>query len=165
MLNVPINKTVKKPKKFTNDAEIADWNDSWEASAKSFRAKIKELHARYKPRCLAFYQGRNRSVYVMKNLVVKIPRNFDGIADNDWEGSVSNGGDEDPKGWEIIYARTRMHYHGEIPVVFMERVDPALSSEIKLRLGSVPNWTGRVDCEQVGFTRRGKLVAYDYGMR
>lgn len=27
-----------------------------------------------------------------------------------------------------------------------------------------PDWTYSVDCGQVGFTRRGRLVAFDYGV-
>ena len=27
----------------------------------------------------------------------------------------------------------------------------------------LPDWTGFVDCGQVGFTKKGELVAYDFG--
>lgn len=31
---------------------------------------------------------------------------------------------------------------------------------IEAKLGSVPDWGGSVDCDQVGFNKKGKLVAF-----
>jgi hypothetical protein len=98
----------------------------------------------------------------MGRYVVKIPKNLDGIVDNDWEGSVSNGND-DPH--EIRYARTHLAWVDELPIVFMEWVEPATSREIIKRLGFEPDWVMSVDCGQVGFARDGRLLAYDYGPR
>lgn len=125
-------------------------------------AVITALHDRYAGRCLQVFMGRNRNVFDMGNYVVKIPKNLDGFADNDWEGSISNAND-DPE--EIRYARTRMVEVSEVPVVFMERVEHASTAETIARLGFEPDWVGSVDCGQVGFTRDGRLVAYDYGVR
>lgn len=122
------------------------------------------LHARYWARTAIVHGGRNRNVFDFGAYVVKLPKNGDGCADNDWEGSLSNGeslGDMR----EIQYARTRMAYWRGVPVVFMEKVEHARPAEIVARLGYEPDWTMSVDCGQVGFTRDGRLVAYDYGLR
>ena len=101
--------------------------------------------------------GRNRITYLFSNHVVKIPVDDNGVADNDWEGSLSNGESlNDPN--EVQYARTRLIYVKDIPIVLMQRVKPAF--ELNL-----PDWVNSVDCGQVGYTKAGRLVAFDYGIR
>ncbi len=135
-------------------------DEDWEAEGCA--GVLAHLHRRYAERCLGLSQGRNRNVFLFGRYVVKLPKNLDGVADNDWEGSVSNA-DDDPE--EIRYPRTRMVYVHEVPVVFMEYVEPATAKDIEARLGAVPEWVCSVDCHQVGFTRDGRLVAFDYGIR
>ncbi len=107
------------------------------------------------------FTGRNRNVFILKNnIVVKIPVNLCGIADNDWEGSISNAND-DPE--EIRFARTRLTYYKGVPIVFMEHVTYAGKREIEKRLGYEPDWVMSVDGGQVGFNTKGQLVAFDYG--
>ena len=120
------------------------------------------LDLKYLSRALEVHEGRNRRVYIMRNLVIKIPRNLNGVADNDWEGSISNGMTQ--TGNYVRYARTRLCHVDDIPVVFMERVEAATFKRVEQCIGYVPEWTNRVDSFQVGFTRRQK-VAYDYGIR
>lgn len=121
------------------------------------------LYNRYIDRAESLSYGRNRCTFLFNNFVVKLPMNTNGISDNDWEGSVSNGDNQDP--WHVRYARTRLIYIEDIPVVFMERVNDASYEAIACKMGEVPIWVDSVDCGQVGFNRRGKLVAYDYGIR
>lgn len=125
------------------------------------------LHQRYAKEAKTIWQGRNRTVFDKGRYVVKVPRNFNGIADNDWEGSVSNGETlGDPN--HVQYARTRMFYWHDIPVVLMEKVEHANQEQTKEYLGTPKgksDWTWSVDCGQVGFNRQGRLVAYDYGIR
>jgi hypothetical protein len=83
--------------------------------------------------------------------VVKIPCTLAGFGDNDWEGSCSSGDDE------IQYARTRLAYHDGVPIVFMEKVT-------QVPIEEQPEWAGLIDCGQVGYTRLGKIVAYDFGL-
>lgn len=123
---------------------------------------IKGLHERFASRCREVFMGRNRNTFDMGRYVVKVPKNLCGFADNDWEGSVSNA-NNDPS--VVRYARTRLAYVDEVLIVFMEKVEPATSAEIVARLGFEPDWTNDVDGGQVGFTRDGRLVAYDYGLR
>ena len=122
---------------------------------------ITGLHERFAARCREVWMGRNRNAFDMGRYVVKVPKNLNGFADNDWEGSVSNAND-DPE--EVRYARTRLAYVEDVPIVFMEKVVPVTSPEIIARLGFEPDWTNSVDCGQVGFARDGRLVAFDYGV-
>lgn len=123
---------------------------------------IEALHRRYASRSRQVFCGRNRNVFDMGRYVVKVPKNLDGFADNDWEGSVSNANDN-PE--EVRFARTRMVDFEEVPLVFMEYVEPASTETIVARLGQEPDWVRSVDCGQVGFARDGRLLAYDYGVR
>jgi hypothetical protein len=118
--------------------------------------KLLELYKRYfdkKPERVE--TGRNRTTFIFRTYVVKLPRNHGGLGDNDWEGSISNAEDSDPN--DVQYARTRLVYVGEIPIIFMERVTHAYGERL-------PEWAMSVDCGQVGYTRSGRLVAYDYGL-
>lgn len=136
------------------DEDLQHEDDTW---------PLHDLHERYHKRCTQVHEGRTRNVFDMGKYVVKIPRNSDGIVDNDWEGSVSDGDDPNPN--DVQLARTRLAYWKGIPVVFMEKVSYPSDDEIKQRLGFLPDWTASVDCGQVGFNAKGRLVAYDYGLR
>lgn len=111
--------------------------------------------SKYVKRATGFSYGRNRCVLIMNSYVIKFPITFDGHADNDWEGSISSTDES-----YIQMARTRLAYVDHTPVVFMELVKQAKESYEQL-----PDWVGSVDCKQVGYNRKGKLVAYDYGCR
>lgn len=125
-----------------------------------FGEDIRILFERYMRRCKGFESGRNRSVFVFDRYVVKLPRCENGVADNDWEGSISDGPDP-----YVRHARTRMSYYKGIPIVFMERVTYATPTSLRERYGKEPDWVSSVDCGQVGWNRGGKLVAFDYGIR
>jgi hypothetical protein len=129
-----------------------------------FKVTRDKLFARFQGRAEHVYEGRNRRAYLIKGYVVKVPLNWDGIADNSWEGSVRNG-DQPLREYDIVYPKTRIVDFEGIPVLMMERVHPATSRLIKRVLGRVPKWIDRVDCCQVGFTKDRRLVAYDYGPR
>lgn len=126
-----------------------------------------KLHKRYAKRALACYGGRNRNVFKMPGgYVVKLPSGFDGIQDNDWEGSISNS--PEGTGFDcgyIQYARTRMCYYKEVPIVFMEYVEYKNKNQIIELFGKEPDWCLSVDCGQVGVNKGGRLVAFDYGCR
>jgi hypothetical protein len=125
---------------------------------------LDELTERFSKRTSRIYEGRNRRVFVFKGYVVKVPMNEGGMTDNDWEGSVSNG-PRPLREWSVVYPKTRLVWHDDVPILFMERVIPVTSKRIRARLKKVPRWVGCVDCGQVGFTKDGRLVAYDYGVR
>lgn len=121
------------------------------------------LYERYFDRANSMTYGRNRAVFFFDKFVVKLPMNWGGVGDNDWEGSISNGPDAESCSWQVLFARTRLAYVNQYPIVFMERVEHAKYNDLRQLYGKVPDWVGCVDCGQVGFTRSGKLVAYDYG--
>lgn len=123
---------------------------------------IRSLHKRWLKKANRIEYGRNRIVYIFTTYVIKLPTCLDGFSDNDWEGSISNAND-DPE--EIRYARTRLIYKNEIPILYMEYVVYACEKTITKRLGYYPYWVNSVDCGQVGFNKKGKLVAFDYGCR
>lgn len=136
----------------------------WVDDMINLNSVLTELDRRYRSRASEIHAGRNRRVYVMGTYVIKVPLNLNGVADNDWEGSVRNGAFVSE--YELVYPKhKRMVYWRGIPVVFMEYVEPATSKQIIKQVGKVPNWVDRVDCGQVGFNKHGLLVAYDYGPR
>ena len=122
---------------------------------------ITALFRRYVAKGRPLELGRTRCAFIYPTFVVKFPITIEGIRDNDWEGSVSNA-DDDPE--EIRLARTRLVLWGSFPIVLMERVEWASYREIEAKLGHVPDWVGSVDCGQVGFSRDGRLLAFDYGV-
>lgn len=128
--------------------------------------KLEDLHLKYAQKAKGIFSGRNRNTFVLNDrLVVKLPRNFDGFTDNDWEGSVSNTVESCDNPDYVQYPKTKLVYVQEIPVVFMQYVLPLTSKEIINLFLVEPDWVASVDCGQVGITRFGRLVAYDYGLR
>lgn len=120
---------------------------------------------RYITRAKKVHTGRNRITFDMGRYVVKLPSNWDGCVDNDWESCTSNGPEQLANPTQHIQlARTRNAMSGEIPLCLMEWVDT--NPRRKKYAGRVlPDWVDSVDCGQVGYTRRGRLVAYDWGPR
>lgn len=111
--------------------------------------------------------ARNRIAFLFEKHVVKIPRCQDGLFDNDWEGSVRNNEESLGHPYYVQYPRTRLFYWKDVPILFMERVEPVNWKEKLKSIGDFefPDWVNSVDCGQVGYTRDGRLVAYDYGLR
>lgn len=96
--------------------------------------------------------GRNRMVFALKskNFVIKIPLNIAGNSDNFIEGKKQDFGYPVAKARSIIL--------NDFCCVIMEYVEHACRFDHEL-----PDWTGFVDCGQVGFNKKGELVAYDFG--
>lgn len=101
-------------------------------------------------------EGRNRIVFRHGSFAIKVPLNWEGAADNRYEAETyrwyRSGG--------LLghYARCRL-----IPgtaILVMELVDLVSRS---IEGCDLPEWCDWVDCGQVGLTKYGKLVAYDYG--
>lgn len=96
--------------------------------------------------------GRTRAVFRERGYVVKVPMNDSGVADNHHEAYLfQRYGKKDSF---IPYARCRM-------------VGMLLVMEYVEHVGwrkTDPNWTGYVDCGQVGLNAKGQLLAYDFGL-
>ena len=96
-------------------------------------------------------KGRNRIVWRRCNIVVKVPLNNDGLHDN-WN---------ERKMWskyhthtEIKYASCRLYANYFLLMEYVNAFVPT---------SDLPMWANYVDCRQVGYNRRGMIVAYDYG--
>jgi hypothetical protein len=99
--------------------------------------------------------GRHRAVYDAGRNVLKVPRHEKGYYDNLWEHDKSRSYGLRPDVNGIFYARCRALPSG---ILVMEKViDPPSRM-------SLPDWVGYVDCQQVGLTRDGRIVAYDFGV-
>lgn len=95
--------------------------------------------------------GRNRATFISKHCVIKFPLNDNGIADNDWEGSVS--GPELAKGrWIEIDG-------------FVCVIQEKLTMLEDFSYKNLPDWVGSVDGGQVGYDKKGRLKAFDFGYR
>lgn len=106
--------------------------------------------------------GRNREVYRRGNYVIKVPRNWQGIVDNEHEADVGSYTRKEVPG-SIQYARCRLHPGGILVMQYAQFVGPGTDPDGFLPHKNGPSWMGFVDCGQVGYNRFGKVVAYDYG--
>lgn len=104
--------------------------------------------------------GTKRATYISKFAVFKLPVNDCGYRDNDLEGSIVDICKGTP--YEIPIAKSKLLFINDTPVVVMEKVQPLLLSEIKSLLGEIPSFVSFVDMGQVGLTKKGDLVAFDY---
>lgn len=102
-------------------------------------------------------KGRNRLAYYHNGFVIKIPRNSNGVTDNRWESAKYRNyprhGRKEING--ICFARCRLLHNDWL---VMELLTTAMHDDL-------PKWAGYVDCGQVGLTKSGHVVAYDYGLR
>lgn len=129
--------------------ELDTFTDCPEARARA-DVVIARLIAKYGQ---PFDFGRNRLVFANDRIVVKFPRNCDGEADNDWEGSVSGP----------TKCRGRLIELDGFICVMQERVQ-RVYADVPCP-AKLPKWTDCIDCRQVGYDRQGNLRAYDYGYR
>lgn len=83
--------------------------------------------------------------------VVKVPR-------DEW-GEFCNAGEAREAPTAAIFARCKAFKHPRTGVVLlrMERIVRFPTARTKL-----PDWTDGIDCQQVGWTADGRLVAYDW---
>ncbi len=104
--------------------------------------------------------GRNRITYrISERYVVKIPLNQDGVADN-WYEAKQCKRDPDTAKCRLLGDCLVMEFVDDIHQIWghlplWEKME---------RINLLPYWVDYVDCRQVGFTRTGKLVAYDFGL-
>ena len=117
------------------------------------------LHALLRARFGAPQEGTTRSVYLARSVVFKVPCNDAGARANEAEEGMLSiqayPGD--------ALARCRMITVLGIDILVMERLEPANTRQIRARLGAIPDWVYAIDMAQVGFSRAGRLKAYDYG--
>lgn len=105
--------------------------------------------------------GTSRATYIGKNFVFKLPITMMGYRDNDNEGSIISIGKEGDE-FYVPIARSKLLPRVDIPIVIMEKVTEVTMDDIASVHGSVPSFFSIVDSGQVGYTRKGRLVAFDY---
>jgi hypothetical protein len=98
--------------------------------------------------------GRTRVVFHRVSDVIKVPITEEGLHGSSWEAEWS---ERQGKTGYIPIADAGIEYIDDLPVLRMERVAMIPGNEWK----NLPNWTGSVDCIQVGYTAAGELVAFD----
>lgn len=104
-----------------------------------------QYQARYgDPRC-----GYSRMTFFDKDFVYKVPRNSRGFDDNEREAAWKD--DFIP----LADCSLKVEMPSGIPVLKMERVSPTVLKT------EPPEWVMWVDCAQIGYTKDGRLVAYD----
>jgi hypothetical protein len=106
------------------------------------------------PRGTLLGSGYSRACYADGRWVIKVPLNDYGLADNSREARLSRRWGRGPDQNGVLYARCRLLKNGWL---VMERVDTSVPDEAQ------PRWADYVDCQQVGLTRAGRIVAYDFG--
>jgi hypothetical protein len=103
--------------------------------------------------------GNRRVVYkISDKFVVKVPLNQDGIDHNKEERKIYLSSTKD----NCRYARCYLFHDKDtsnlVPLLIMDIVAPVQDDE-RQRL---PEWTLSIDLQQVGYNKRGELVAFDY---
>jgi hypothetical protein len=104
--------------------------------------------------------GRNRAILIDPNKrhVIKVPINGMGIRDNEYEYDMFK---KYKSGREIIPVATCKIFYADktvgIPLLMMDYVKVINGYTLK----DAPNWVSWIDCAQVGYDRKGNLVAYD----
>jgi hypothetical protein len=125
------------------------FDDLWDRVYHPFRLKLISRGAKF------LGKGRGRTVYRLGNLVWKSPHNWQGVEHNETEARSR----ENPDDTDIPLARCRLLKDF---ILAMEYVKPRVCRHRRI-CKCFPEWTDWVDCTQVGVTRKGALVAYDYG--
>lgn len=104
--------------------------------------------------------GTSRVTYISKSVVFKVPISECGFRNNDLEASIISLYENTE--YEIPIAKSRHLLNCEVPIVVMEKVKEMSLSDIKDQYGEMPDFVSAVDMGQVGLTKKGKLVAFDY---
>lgn len=110
----------------------------------------RKLWVKYgEPKC-----GNSRATYISKNFVFKLPMSEEGAYQNEEECTLLSD-----DYWQ--FAKTKL-IDADSALICMERADHASYNTIIERLGHLPDFVSGIDCSQVGFNRKGQLVAYDF---
>ena len=123
-----------------------------EALTRFEEAKIDVWMALVKKYGPPFPTGRHRAVFSNGRNVFKYPINDYGFHDNAWEyRKYSNRTDK-----SFPMARCRIIDIKEIPILVMEFVEQVPYGK------DMPSWADFIDSQQVGWNKKGDIVAYDY---
>lgn len=93
--------------------------------------------------------GRHRATFFSKHCVIKFPLNFKGLTDNSYEA----------KNKDETHAKTKLFDMNDFTCAVQEKLRMPSKEEFK----KLPSWTDFIDCQQVGFDKKGNIKAYDFG--
>lgn len=92
--------------------------------------------------------GRNRAVFKLSaNNVIKVPINDYGVCDNSYEAF-------NKKDVEYGIPRSKAFVLSGIALLIMEYIQ-------HVQLDNPPDWSDYIDCRQIGYNKKGQLLAYD----
>lgn len=126
---------------------------------RNLREKLTKKYGR------VFGRGRHRTVFASDKYVVKIPHHEEGQKANEEEHQRYVTASAEDK---LRMAKCKLKEIGGLKVVIMERVQRAYDlCDYTPREADLPDecpeWIDEdVDCRQVGYDRKGNLVAFDY---
>lgn len=95
--------------------------------------------------------GCNRTVYIRKNVVIKIPLHSYGLCDNIKEAYCYKKYRNNPGPNGEVYAPCRLLPNGCLMMVYVKYIPYG---------DDLPDWTRWIDCGQCG-SYKGRIVAYD----
>lgn len=101
--------------------------------------------------------GRNRATFKLKsgNYVLKVPLNYHGGSDNNFEFKQSKNNTLFP---DIVLPKTKLVEVDGFGCLIMENINIIDLAESD----NLPEWTTFIDCCQVGYNKKGILMPYDY---
>lgn len=92
--------------------------------------------------------GRNRVVFKLSaDNVIKVPLNYNGVCDNSYEAF-------NKKDVEYGIPRSKAFTLSSITLLVMEYIQ-------HVQLDNPPEWSDYIDCRQIGYNKKGQLLAYD----
>ncbi len=97
--------------------------------------------------------GSFRRTYIRGNVVIKVPRNPDGVIDNLMEAKAWRKYRSEPTDQGIYLAPCRLLPNGALMMVAIEH----------LAYDDKPHWSSTIDCNQVG-RYKDRVVAYDFAL-
>lgn len=111
-----------------------------------------DLIARLRARCERVEYGRHRMVFVCRNVVYKLAIRQEFECDNTSELFMF-----ERYGSCGTFAPCKLvSINGVDNVLVMRRLEPADETD------NLPEWVMSVDCQQVGYDKKGRLMAFDY---
>ncbi len=124
-----------------------------ESSSEVIKDVLQNVRNDYSRKYLCLGYGRHRITFeISETHVAKVPLNDYGIYDNEKEAQLF---EQEGYDGEIPYASCSIKYVFNVPILIMEKVE-------RIEFSDAPRWAWYVDCCQVGRTKEGKIVAYDY---
>lgn len=110
--------------------------------------------------------GRHRLVYQLRNCVLKFAHNIEGVQANCDEVKLSRK--RKYLHYPVARCKSILTVGDCVIALIMECVDEkSFKKKLRDMYYNIPpelDWIKDIDCRQVGYTRSGKVVAYDYSI-